>query len=116
MERKTHILDASGKAIGRLAVEVSLLLRGKHKPGFFPYKDEGDFVEVKNIKQVVFSGNKLAKKEYIHHTGYIGNLKRTPVGRIFEKDPAKVLRKTVWGMMPKNKLRKEQIKRLKITD
>lgn len=114
MQRETHKIDATGKALGRMATEIATLLRGKHKPDFAPYKDEGDFVIVKNLEKVKITGKKREKKLYRHHSGYPGGLKETPMGELFEKDPAKVLRKTVMGMLPKNKLRNKQIKRLKV--
>jgi len=111
---ETHTLDASNKSLGRLAVQVSILLRGKQKPSFVPYKDDGDFVIVKNFKQVKITGNKLEQKKYYHHSGYIGGLKEKPLSKLLQESPAEVLRKAVWGMLPKNKLRGEQIKRLKV--
>lgn len=114
MERKTHTIDATGKILGRLASQIAILLRGKQKPNFLPHKDMGDFVIVKNIKNLKFTGKKFEKKIYYHHTGYLGGLKETPLKKLFAKDPTKVLRKAVWGMLPKNKLRTRQIKRLKI--
>ena len=114
MERKTHAIDASGKVLGRLAVEIAILLRGKQKPTFLPYKDMGDFVTVKNVAQIRLTGKKIEKKKYFHHTGYLGGLKEIPLKRIFKVDPGKVLRKAVFGMLPKNKLRARQIERLKM--
>ncbi|MCH8986565.1 50S ribosomal protein L13 [Patescibacteria group bacterium] len=111
---ETHTLDASNTSLGKLAVQVSILLRGKQKPDFVPYKDHGDFVLVKNFKQVKITGNKLEQKKYYHHSGYIGGLKEKSLGKLLEERPAEVLRKAVWGMLPKNKLRVEQIKRLKV--
>jgi len=113
MERNTHTMDATNKALGRLASEVAILLRGKHKPGFVPYKDIGDFVVVKNVEKIKFTGKKFEKKKYYRHSGYLGGLKEIPLRRLFERGPAKVLKMAVWGMLPKNKLSKEQIKRLK---
>jgi len=114
MKRKTHTIDATDRSLGRLAVEISLILRGKNKPDFLPNQDKGDFVQIKNIKNIKITGNKLKQKVYYHHTGYIGNLKEIPMGRVFDKNPGEVLKKTVFGMLPKNKLRSEQIKRLKV--
>lgn len=114
MERKTHTIDATGKVLGRLATEIAILLRSKHKTDFVPYKDMGDFVIVKNADKIKITGKKLEKKKYYRHSGYLGHLKEIPMKEIFIKDPAKVLRIAVYGMLPKNKLRSEQIKRLKI--
>jgi len=113
MKRETHIIDATSKVLGRLASEVATLLQGKHKPNFFPYKDMGDFVVVKNIEKIKFTGKKFDQKRYYHHTGYLGSLKEIPLKKLFEKNPAEVLRRAVWGMLPKNKLRAKIIKRLK---
>jgi len=114
MKRKTHTIDATDVSLGRLAVKISILLRGKDKPEFMPNQDGGDFVQVKNIKKVRITGNKLKQKIYYHHTGYIGSLKEIPMGVVFAKNPGEVLKKTVLGMLPKNKLRAKQIKRLKV--
>ena len=114
MERKTHTIDLKDRILGRVAVDIALLLRGKQKPEFVPYKDVGDFVVVKNIKKVRLSGRKETSKKYWRHSGYIGGLKEVPFSKAFEKDPEGVLRRVVLGMMPKNKLSKQQIKRLKI--
>lgn len=114
MRRETRTIDATGKTLGRLASEIALILRGKNKPDFAPQRDMGDFVVVKNVKKLKFTGKKMEKKIYYSHTGFLGGLKEMPLKKLFEKDPAKVLKKAVWGMLPKNKLRARQIKRLKI--
>ncbi len=114
MKRKTHTIDASGKILGRLASEIVRLLRGKHKPGFSPRKDEGDFVRVKNADKMKITGRKLTNKKYYRYSGYPGGMKATPLGEVFRKDPGEVLRRAVWGMLPKNKLRSQMIKRLKV--
>jgi large subunit ribosomal protein L13 len=114
MKIKTHTIDATDESLGRLAVKISIILRGKDKPDFMPNKDNGDFVHVKNIKKVRITGNKLKQKIYYHHTGYVGNLKETSMGVVFDKDPGEVLKRTIFGMLPKNKLRAQQIKRLKV--
>lgn len=114
MERKTHIIDATNKVLGRLATEIAVLLRGKNKPDFVPNKDIGGFVVVKNFNKIKLTGKKLDKKIYYHHTGYLGGLKGISLKKLFEKNPTQVLKKAVFGMLPKNKLRAKQIKRLKI--
>lgn len=114
MERKTHTVNAQGRALGKVAVEAANLLRGKHKAEYAPYKDVGDFVTVQNFQKTRFSGNKTAQKTYARHSGYLGNLRQTTLGELFAKRPQEVLRKAVWGMLPGNKLRARQIKRLKI--
>jgi large subunit ribosomal protein L13 len=114
MERKTHTIDATGKVLGRLASEIAILLRGKNKPDFVPYKDMGEFVVVRNIAKIRFTGKKMEQKKYYHHTAYLGGLKNISLKELFKKNPAQVLRKAVMGMLPKNKLRARIIKRLKI--
>lgn len=113
MERKTHTIDATNKVLGRLATEVAILLRGKHKPDFAPYKEMGDFVMIKNVDKIKFTGKKMEQKKYYRHSGYLGGLKTTPLKKLFERNPGEVLRKAVWGMLPKNRLRAKQIQRLK---
>ena len=115
MERKTITIDASGKSMGRLAADIAVILRGKDKPTFVPNKDEGDFVAVKNADKIKFTGKKLEQKIYFRHTGYMGGLKEVIMGEVFAKEPGEVLRRAVWGMLPKNKLRPKQIKRLKFS-
>ena len=114
MERKTHTIDAAGKILGRLATEIAVLLRGKHKSDFAPYKDMGDVVIVKNVAQLKFTGKKMEQKKYYSHSGYLGGLKEMPLKKLFAKNPGEVLKKAVFGMLPKNKLRAKMIKRLKI--
>lgn len=114
IQRKTHTIDATNKVLGRLSSEIAILLRGKHKPNFVPYLDMGDFVVVKNVKEIKLTGKKTEQKKYYRHSGYLGGLKEIPFKKIFEKNPGRVLQKAVFGMLPKNKLRARQIKRLKI--
>jgi large subunit ribosomal protein L13 len=114
MERKTYTIDATNRILGRLAVQVAGLLRGKKKPDYVPYKDMGDVVVVKNVKNIKVSGKKADQKIYYHHSLYLGGLKEIPFKKLFKNDPAEVLRKAVWGMLPRNTLRDEQIKRLRI--
>ena len=112
--RKIISVDADNKSLGRLAVEVAVLLRGKNKPSFVPYKDVGDTVMVKNVDKMKFTGNKLEDKEYFHYTGYLGNLKtKTLKEFLIKRGPKEVLRVAVLGMLQKNKLRARQIKRLR---
>jgi large subunit ribosomal protein L13 len=114
IQRKTITVDATNKALGRLAVEVAILLRGKNKASFVAYKDVGDTVVVKNIDKMKFTGNKLENKKYHHFTGYLGNLRtKTLKEYLNKKGPKEVLRTAVMGMLTKNKLRAQQIKRLK---
>ncbi len=113
MKRETHIIDAKGEILGRLATKVATLLRGKHKVDFVKRKDMGDIVVIKNVDKIVVTGKKADKKKYHHHTGYIGGIKEKSFKEMFEKNPAKVFKKAVYGMLPKNRTRKVQIKRLK---
>ncbi len=113
MERKTHTIDAKNKVLGRLATRIALLLRGKHKPDFVPYKDMGDIVIVENVSQMKITGRKMEQKKYYRHSGYMGGLKTIPLKKLFKEKPDEVLRKAVSGMLPKNKLRSEQLKRLR---
>lgn len=114
MERKTYTIDASNKPLGRLAVRISILLRGKNRADFVPYKDDGAAVVIKNIDKIKFTGKKLETKIYYRHSGYLGSLKATKLKDFWKKDRAEVLRRAVYGMMPKNRLRAKQILRLKI--
>jgi large subunit ribosomal protein L13 len=114
MTRKVHIIDATNKSLGRLASQIALLLRGKQKSEFAPHKEVGDFVLVKNVSKMKITGKKLERKKYYRHSGYLGGLKEIPLKKLFESNPAQVLKKAVFGMLPKNKLRSRQIKRLKI--
>ena len=112
IQREKHNFDATGQVAGRLASEIAILLMGKHKVNFQPNLDQGDFVEVTNINKLKFTGKKLEKKEYYRHSGYPGGLKTTPLSKLFKEEPEKLFRKMVYNMLPKNKLRKEMIKRL----
>mgnify|MGYP001564627079 FL=1 len=114
IKRENHIIDATDKVLGRLAAEVAVLLRGKNKSGFAPYKDMGDFVTIKNIDKLIFTGKKFENKIYYRHTLYLGGLKKTTMKEMYnKKGPSEIFRKAVMGMLTKNKLRAKQIKRLK---
>ena len=112
MERQTHTIDAAGKVLGRLATQIAGLLRGKHKPEFVPYKDMGDFVIVKNIDKTKITGKKIEQKKYYKHSGFPGGFKEVSLRTLWKKNPQEVLRRAIYGMLPKNKLRSQQIKRL----
>lgn len=113
MNRETHTIDASGKTLGRLASKIAPLLRGKNKPIFEPHKDVGDEVVIENISEMEVSGKKKDQKKYHDYSGYPGGLNETSLGEMMENRPEEVLRRAVKGMLPKNKLRDQQIKRLK---
>lgn len=116
IKRDNHIVDAKGKVLGRLATQVAVLLRGKNKVGFAPHKDMGDFVTIKNVDELKFTGKKFQDKIYYHHTLYMGGLKKQTMREVSEKKGhSEILRKAVMGMLTKNKLRDRQIKRLKFT-
>lgn len=109
-----HIIDAEDVVLGRLAVQVATLLRGKHKPTFAPHMDGGDFVVVVNAEKVALSGNKRTDKLAFRHSGYPGGLKSIAIGDLLEKDARKAIEKAVWGMIPKNRLGRQMIKKLKV--
>ena len=112
--RKWYVIDAEGKTFGRLASRVASILRGKHKPGFTPHADMGDYVIVVNADRLVFTGNKLDQKVYYHHTGYPGGLKETTYRALMETRPEFALEHAIKGMLPKNSLGRQMIKKLKV--
>lgn len=114
MKRDTHIIDATGIVLGKLAVKVAVLLRGKEKPGFEKHVDAGDFVVVKNFKSVKITGNKVEEEKDYHYTGHMGGLKEDTWKKAMEENPAQILRKAVYRMLPTNKLRDRMIKRLSV--
>lgn len=114
IKRQTYTIDTSGKVLGRLAVEVANLLRGKNKPNFTPHLDQGGFVTVNNTDKIRLTGKKFSQKQYFSHSGYPGGLKIKKFEELFKRDSREVLRKAVFGMLPQNKLRTKMIKRLKM--
>lgn len=114
IQREWHVIDATDVVLGRLAVQAANLLRGKHKPMFAPHVDTGDFVIIVNANKVALTGNKKNTKLTYRHSGYPGGLTATPIGDILEKDARKVIEKAVWGMLPKNRLGRQMIKKLKV--
>jgi large subunit ribosomal protein L13 len=114
VERKWYVVDAEGKHLGRLATELATLLRGKHKPQYTPHVDTGDFVVVVNAEKVVVTGRKAEQRVYRRHTGYPGGLRETPYEVMLQRKPTEVLRKAVYGMMPKTRLGRQQFKKLKL--
>jgi len=109
-----HLVDADGKTLGRLATRVAILLRGKNKPIFAPHQDTGDFVVVINAKKVFLTGKKWKEKIYTHHSGYPGGLKQASAEKIAQKKPERLITMAVQGMLPKTKLGKKLIKKLKV--
>jgi large subunit ribosomal protein L13 len=114
IERAWHVIDAEDIVLGRVAVTAANLLRGKHKAIFAPNVDTGDFVIVVNAEKVALTGDKKTTKLAYRHSGYPGGLTATPVGQLLDKDARKVIENAVWGMLPKNKLGRQIIKKLKV--
>lgn len=114
IKRNIVEIDATGRAVGRVATEAAMKLMGKNKADFERYIDTGDFVVINNVNKVKFTGRKLEQKDFFHHTMHPGSLKREPMKKMFETNPARVMRHAIDGMLPKNKLRKEMLKRLTI--
>ncbi|MBO9371834.1 MAG: 50S ribosomal protein L13 [Chloroflexus sp.] len=114
VQRDWYIIDASGKVLGRLATQISTLLRGKHKPTFTPSVDGGDFVIVVNAEKIVLTGRKPDQKIYYRHTGYPGGLKATPYKMMLAKHPDRILRLAVKRMLPKNRMGRRLLSKLRI--
>ncbi len=114
VQRQWHVIDATDVVLGRLAVQAATLLRGKHKPTYAPHVDSGDFVVVVNAGKVALTGDKRQTKLAYRHSGYPGGLRSVTVGELLEKDPRKAVEKAVWGMLPKNKLSRQLLKKLKV--
>ncbi len=113
-QREWHLIDASDVVLGRLAVQIATLLRGKHKAIYAPHVDVGDFVVVVNAAQIALGGDKRSTKLAYRHSGYPGGLRTTTIGEILDKDPRRAVEKAVWGMLPKNKLGRQMLKKLKV--
>lgn len=114
IKREKHLIDASGKILGRLASEVATILMGKKKPQFVSYLDTGDFVVVKNASKIKVTGKKMQDKVYVRHSGYPGGKKEENFAKMINRKPQYVLEHAVKGMLPKNKLGKAMIKKLKV--
>ena len=114
IESKWYIIDASGKPLGRVAAEAAKLLRGKHKPTYTPNMDAGDHVIILNVKDVVFTGKKLDQKIYRHHSGFIGGMKETTAREMMDKNPEKTMMLAIKGMLPKNTLGRQMLKKVRI--
>jgi large subunit ribosomal protein L13 len=109
-----RLIDASGKIVGRLATQIADALRGKDRPQFTPHADAGDYVVVINADKIVFTGKKMEQKEYERYTGYIGNRKTLTAGQIMEKHPERILEHAVKGMLPKNRLSRQLLRKLRV--
>lgn len=114
LEKKWWVINAEGKILGRLASEVAVLLRGKKKPIFTPFLDTGDFVIIINAEKVMVTGRKEEQKVYYHHSGYPGGLTVKTLKELRDKKPEEVIKKAVWGMIPKNKLGSAVYRKLKV--
>lgn len=114
MSCKTYTIDATDKILGRLAAEIAVLLRGKNRPDFAPYLDIENNVTVINTSKIRISGKKAESKKYYRHSGYPGGIREITYKRLFAKDSNEVLRKAVYGMLPRNKLRPKMMRRLKL--
>ena len=114
IDRKWYVVDADGKVLGRIATEIARYLRGKHKPTFCNFQDNGDFIIVVNADKVHLTGNKWEQKRYWRHSGYMGGIKSRTAREMREQKPEELIRLAVKGMLPKNKLGRAQLKKLKI--
>jgi len=113
-ERNWLLVDASGQTLGRLATQIADALRGKRKPAYTPHIDTGDFVVVVNAEKISVSGNKLHTKRYYRHSGYPGGLRSRSLEEMLDRRPEEVLRLAVKGMLPRNRLARKQLTKLKI--
>ena len=114
IEQKWYIMDCYGKTLGRLSVQVANILRGKNKPEYTPNADVGDFVVLVNAKDIKVTGKKTEDKIYYRHSGYPGGIKQISFKDQLDKDPEKIIRDSVKGMLPKNRLNRQIIKKLKV--
>ncbi|HWI22639.1 MAG TPA: 50S ribosomal protein L13 [Baekduia sp.] len=113
-ERNWYVVDANGKTLGRLATQIAEQLRGKGKPEYTPHVDTGDFVIVVNAEKIAVTGNKLADKLYYRHSGYPGGIRSRTLAEMLERRPEEVIRKAVKGMLPRNRLARQQLTKLKV--
>ena len=114
VEHKWYVIDAANKPLGRVASEAARLLRGKHKPIFTPHVDTGDFVIVINAAEAILTGKKYEQKMYHHHSGYPGGLTSIPYSEMMSKRPVQAMEIAVKGMLPKNRLGRKMLKKLKV--
>jgi large subunit ribosomal protein L13 len=114
VKRDWYVVDATGKTLGRLSTELARRLRGKHKPEYTPHVDTGDYIVVINAEKVAVTGNKLRDKMYHWHTGYIGNMKHTSLGKMLQEHPERAIETAVKGMLPKNPLGRAMFLKLKV--
>lgn len=114
VKKEWWVVDASNQTLGRLASEIASILRGKTKPIFTPNVDTGDFVVVVNAEKISVTGKKLTDKIYHHHSGYPGGLSSVSLEKLLQEKPESVIEKAVWGMLPKNSIGRQMIKKLKV--
>ena len=114
VSREWYVVDATDKTLGRLSTAIANRLRGKHKPEYTPHVDTGDYIVVVNAEKIRVTGNKTTDKVYHHHTGYPGGIKSITFDKLIDKAPDRVIEKAVKGMMPKNKLSRSMMSKLKI--
>ena len=112
--RDWYVVDAEGKTLGRMATRIATVLRGKHKAEFTPHVDTGDFVVVVNADKIILTGNKLDQKMYSRHSGYPSGLKLKPAKEMLAEKPEEMIRQAVWGMLPKNRLNRQILGKLKV--
>jgi large subunit ribosomal protein L13 len=113
-QREWFVVDAQGKTLGRLATQIADVLRGKRKPEYTPHCDTGDFVVVVNAARIAVTGNKRSDKVYYRHSGYPGGIKARTLGDMLERRPEQVIRNAVQGMLPRNRLGRQQLRKLKV--
>ena len=114
IERKWYVIDATDIVLGRLASQVAVLLRGKHKPTYAPHMDMGDYVIVINAEKIALTGSKRENKMAYHHSGFPGGLRAVNYAELLETHPERAIEKAVQGMLPKNRLARQQIQKLKV--
>ncbi|MDR1511081.1 MAG: 50S ribosomal protein L13 [Synergistaceae bacterium] len=114
VERKWYVVDATGKHLGRLAVQVARILTGKHRPSYTPHVDTGDFVIVLNADKIGLTGKKLEQSKLYKYSGYPGGLKSVTYGEVLKRRPERLIEKVVWGMLPKTKLGRSMYRKLKV--
>jgi len=114
VQRKWYVVDAEGQTLGRLASQVAMILRGKHRPTYTPHVDTGDHVIIINAEKIHLTGKKLQNKKYYRHSGYPGGIKSVTAGDLLDRHPERVIKAAVWGMIPHNTLGRQIIKKLKI--
>jgi len=113
-QRNWHVIDAQDRILGRMATEIAVKLRGKDKPEFAPHMDMGDFVIVVNADKIKVTGNKLYQKKYYRYTGFPGGIRDISLEKLIQKKPEEVIRRSVRGMLPKNKIGRDLLKKLKV--